>query len=173
MHLLRHHQWFPPSPFWIRNAVYKTLTVHSLPRSRWLTTAMRAFSPLSSLKMKTAWWLQFWEIGRRFVNSPSLRVYIQVRACPMSPLQIKATAVIQMFHANPNKAFWTKFSTGIVCFVKDNTKRSYYIRLLDLKVSSQKGLVRRISRWWLFLNNNYTIAQDRDLWAGDLWPVHL
>ena len=50
--------------------------------------------------------------------------------------EIKATAVIQMFHANPNKAFWTKFSTGIVCFVKDNTKRSYYIRLLDLKLKT-------------------------------------
>eukprot|EP00731_Ephydatia_muelleri_P016684 Em0009g1108a len=46
--------------------------------------------------------------------------------------QTKATTVIQMFHANPNKTQWTKFSTGVVCFVKDNIQRSYYIRLLDL-----------------------------------------
>lgn len=49
--------------------------------------------------------------------------------------QSKATAVVQMFHAHPDRAQWTKFKTGVVCFVKDNLKKSYYIRLFDLTVS--------------------------------------
>lgn len=39
-----------------------------------------------------------------------------------------------MFHAIPDRAQWTKFKTGVVCLVKDNLKKSYYIRLLDLAV---------------------------------------
>lgn len=49
--------------------------------------------------------------------------------------QTKATAVVQMFHANQDRHSWTKFRTGVVCFVKDNVKKSYYIRLFDLSVS--------------------------------------
>ena len=49
--------------------------------------------------------------------------------------QTKATAVVQMFHAQPDRTQWTKFKTGVVCFVKDNVKKSYYIRLFDLSVS--------------------------------------
>ena len=49
--------------------------------------------------------------------------------------QSKATAVVQMFHAHPDRSQWTKFKTGVVCFVKDNIKKSYYIRLFDLTVS--------------------------------------
>jgi Wiskott-Aldrich syndrome protein len=47
----------------------------------------------------------------------------------------KATAVAQMFHATPNPASWTKFRTGVVCFVKDNTLKSYFIRMIDISVS--------------------------------------
>eukprot|EP00731_Ephydatia_muelleri_P012592 Em0006g1486a len=50
--------------------------------------------------------------------------------------QSKATAVVQMFHANPDPSQWTKFKTGVVCLVKDNIKRSYYIRLIDLVTRS-------------------------------------
>ena len=49
--------------------------------------------------------------------------------------QSKATAVVQMFHAHPDRSQWTKFKTGVACFVKDNIKKSYYIRLIDLAVS--------------------------------------
>ncbi len=50
--------------------------------------------------------------------------------------QSKATAVVQMFHANAdNRTDWTKFKTGVVCFIKDNPKKSYYIRMYDLAVS--------------------------------------
>ena len=50
--------------------------------------------------------------------------------------QSKATAVVQMFNAiSPDPTQWTKFRTGVVCFVKDNINKSYYIRLFDLQVS--------------------------------------
>ena len=49
--------------------------------------------------------------------------------------QTKATAVVQMFHAQPDRSQWSKFKTGVVCFVKDNVKKSYYVRLFDLPVS--------------------------------------
>lgn len=49
--------------------------------------------------------------------------------------QTKASAVVQMFHAHPDKTQWSKYKTGVVCFVKDNIKKSYYIRLFDLSVS--------------------------------------
>lgn len=49
--------------------------------------------------------------------------------------QTKATAVVQMFHAHPDRGQWSKFKTGVVCFVKDNVKKSYFIRLYDLGVS--------------------------------------
>ena len=74
---------------------------------------------------------------RQLFVSPPLALVASVFST--TPLQTKATTVIQMFHANPNKTQWSKFSTGVVCFVKDNTQRSYYIRLLDLWVSSLGG----------------------------------
>ena len=49
-------------------------------------------------------------------------------------LKTKATAVVQIFHANPDPHRWTEFGAGIVCFVKDNNKRSYYIRVLEMTV---------------------------------------
>uniref|UniRef100_A0A1X7U2E2 WH1 domain-containing protein n=1 Tax=Amphimedon queenslandica TaxID=400682 RepID=A0A1X7U2E2_AMPQE len=45
----------------------------------------------------------------------------------------RATAVVQMYHAHPNPNKWQKISTGVVCFVKDNIQKSYFIRLIDLK----------------------------------------
>ena len=48
--------------------------------------------------------------------------------------QSKATAVVQLYQAHPNPKSWTKFKTGAICFVKDNPKKSYYIRLVDLTV---------------------------------------
>ena len=40
-----------------------------------------------------------------------------------------------MFHAHPNPNMWTEFRTGVLCFVKDNSLKSYYIRLIDISVS--------------------------------------
>lgn len=49
--------------------------------------------------------------------------------------QTKATAVVQLFQAHPDRSQWTKFKTGVVCFIKDNVKKTYFIRLFDLSVS--------------------------------------
>lgn len=50
--------------------------------------------------------------------------------------QSKATAVVQLFQAHPDRHNWTKLRTGVACFVKDNVKKSYYIRLVDIGVSN-------------------------------------
>lgn len=55
-------------------------------------------------------------------------------------MQSKATAVVQMYHAYPDRSQWVKYKTGVVCFVKDNIKKSYYIRLIDLTVCVTRGL---------------------------------
>ncbi|TRY93477.1 hypothetical protein DNTS_011695 [Danionella cerebrum] len=45
-----------------------------------------------------------------------------------------ATAVVQLFMALPHSPMqWSLQYTGVLCFVKDNPKRSYYIRLYDIK----------------------------------------
>ena len=47
-----------------------------------------------------------------------------------------ATTVVEVFFAHPDPSRWTKFKTGIVCYVKDNIRKSYYIRLLEITVCS-------------------------------------
>uniref|UniRef100_A0A3Q3NP57 WASP actin nucleation promoting factor a n=1 Tax=Mastacembelus armatus TaxID=205130 RepID=A0A3Q3NP57_9TELE len=49
-----------------------------------------------------------------------------------------ATAVAQLFMALPHSpAMWSLQHTGVVCFVKDNPQRSYFIRMFDLKAGRQ------------------------------------
>ncbi|XP_060108438.1 actin nucleation-promoting factor WAS [Heteronotia binoei] len=44
------------------------------------------------------------------------------------------TTVAQLFLAlPPNSRIWSKQGCGVLCFVKDNPKRSYFIRFYDLK----------------------------------------
>lgn len=44
-----------------------------------------------------------------------------------------ATAVVQLYVTkSPDHSSWIKRSTGIVCFVRDSTKRSYFIRIYCL-----------------------------------------
>ncbi|XP_072305166.1 WASP actin nucleation promoting factor b [Eucyclogobius newberryi] len=46
-----------------------------------------------------------------------------------------ATAVAQLFMALPHSpGAWSPQQTGVVCFVKDNPQRSYFIRMFDLKM---------------------------------------
>ncbi|XP_041802683.1 wiskott-Aldrich syndrome protein-like isoform X2 [Chelmon rostratus] len=46
-----------------------------------------------------------------------------------------ATAVAQLFMALPHSpSVWSLQHTGVVCFVKDNPQRSYFIRMFDLKI---------------------------------------
>ncbi|XP_069503625.1 actin nucleation-promoting factor WAS isoform X2 [Ambystoma mexicanum] len=45
-----------------------------------------------------------------------------------------ATTVVQLYLALPHCSNrWTKQHTGVLCFVKDNPRRCYFIRLYDLK----------------------------------------
>uniref|UniRef100_A0A3Q3X447 Uncharacterized protein n=1 Tax=Mola mola TaxID=94237 RepID=A0A3Q3X447_MOLML len=45
-----------------------------------------------------------------------------------------ATTVAQLFMALPHSpAVWSLQHTGVVCFVKDNLQRSYFIRMFDMK----------------------------------------
>lgn len=51
--------------------------------------------------------------------------------------QSMATAVAQLFMALPHSpSTWSLQHTGVVSFVKDNPRRSYFIRMFDLKVTS-------------------------------------
>lgn len=57
--------------------------------------------------------------------------------CSLYVFQNKAAAVVQMFHAHPDPTLWTKFGCGVLCFVKDFVRRSYYIQLIDIVVWPQ------------------------------------
>uniref|UniRef100_A0A8D3BV16 WASP actin nucleation promoting factor a n=1 Tax=Scophthalmus maximus TaxID=52904 RepID=A0A8D3BV16_SCOMX len=49
-----------------------------------------------------------------------------------------ATAVAQLFMALPHSpSVWSLQHTGVVCFIKDNPQRSYFIRMFDLKAGRQ------------------------------------
>uniref|UniRef100_A0A3Q3F8L9 WASP actin nucleation promoting factor a n=1 Tax=Labrus bergylta TaxID=56723 RepID=A0A3Q3F8L9_9LABR len=49
-----------------------------------------------------------------------------------------ATAVVQLFMALPHSpSVWSLQHTGVVCFIKDNPQRSYFIRMFDLKTGRQ------------------------------------
>ena len=51
-------------------------------------------------------------------------------------LQTLSSAVVQVFLAKgPMYNQWSKYCCGVATFIKDNLKRSYYIRVYDLKVS--------------------------------------
>ncbi|XP_072345096.1 actin nucleation-promoting factor WAS-like [Scyliorhinus torazame] len=45
-----------------------------------------------------------------------------------------ATTVVQVYLALPNSTtYWTKCHSGVACFIKDNPKRSFFIRVYSLK----------------------------------------
>ena len=48
--------------------------------------------------------------------------------------QTLATTVVQVYRSEvPGHSYrWNKSTCGVVCFVKDNLKRSYYIRVFDM-----------------------------------------
>ncbi|XP_034394205.1 wiskott-Aldrich syndrome protein-like isoform X2 [Cyclopterus lumpus] len=49
-----------------------------------------------------------------------------------------ATAVAQLFMSLPHSpSMWSLQHTGVVCFIKDNLQRSYFIRMFDLKTGRQ------------------------------------
>lgn len=46
-----------------------------------------------------------------------------------------STTVVQVFLCGPNERQWQKRYVGVACFVKDNAKKSYFIRVVDIMVS--------------------------------------
>lgn len=72
-------------------------------------------------------------------NAPSVLLNDQENRCLFGLLGKKcvtmATGVAQVFLANGNNGMWMKCCTGVCCFVKDNIKRSYFIRVYSLKKS--------------------------------------
>lgn len=81
--------------------------------------------------------------NRRQVMSPPLCIISPLSFALSLSRQSKATAVVQLFQATPDRHNWTKFRTGVACFVKDNVKKSYYVRLVDIGVSD--GEAGRVS----------------------------
>ena len=52
---------------------------------------------------------------------------------PFVHRQTLATAVVQLLTSDPpNHSKWTKYMTGVACFVRDNARRSYFIRVFDI-----------------------------------------
>ena len=50
--------------------------------------------------------------------------------------QTLSTAVVQLLVTLPPQHIkWNHKCTGVVCFVKDNPKRSYFIRVYDIEVT--------------------------------------
>ncbi|XP_006811741.1 uncharacterized protein LOC102809815 [Saccoglossus kowalevskii] len=43
-----------------------------------------------------------------------------------------ATAIVQLYVAHPDRDRWSRKHCGVACFVKDNPKRSYFIRIFDI-----------------------------------------
>ena len=51
-------------------------------------------------------------------------------------LQTLATGVVQLYLADQaDRNRWSKRCCGVACFVKDSSKRSFYIRVYDIKVN--------------------------------------
>ncbi|XP_063703774.1 actin nucleation-promoting factor WASL-like [Culicoides brevitarsis] len=66
----------------------------------------------------------------------------------------QCTTVVQLFVANPPSfSRWTFLSMGVLCFVKDGIKRSYFLRLYCIK--------RRQAIWEQEIYNEFTFTQPR------------
>ena len=72
-----------------------------------------------------------------------------------------------MFHATPDKSTWAKYKTGVLCFVKDNTKKAYYMRLVDVNV---RPLIKMLDSP---IQCVILTGQDHTLRAGNLQSVYV
>ena len=78
--------------------------------------------------------------------------------------QTVATAVTQIYFWESGG--WNKKYCGVTCFVKDNDKRSYFIRMFDVHVS--------IPRVFLITLHTLSILQKWSLWRLiSYWIKHL
>ncbi|XP_048739047.2 actin nucleation-promoting factor WASL-like [Ostrea edulis] len=66
-----------------------------------------------------------------------------------------ATGVVQLYLAEPpTRQRWSKRVTGVACFIKDNPKRSYFIRVYDIK--------QRQCVWEQEIYNQFRYKSPRD-----------
>lgn len=95
--------------------------------------------------------------------------------------QTLVTSVAQLYIAPPeSRNRWKKKATGVICFVKDNGKRSYFLRMYSLVVSYINNVLfchHHVRLLWLMLllfvlhfrqsrwngNKNYTISSSTQL----------
>ncbi|CAL8322552.1 unnamed protein product [Gadus morhua 'NCC'] len=77
--------------------------------------------------------------GRRAAHTGSILLTPQENDCLFGYLGKKClalcSAVVQVYAADRSFS-WAKRCCGVACLVKDNTQRSYYIRVLDIKDGS-------------------------------------
>lgn len=83
----------------------------------------------------------FGYLGRKCTVSSSTRLLLHppslqpsARACVRVCVQSLSAAVVQVYGCERGRG-WVKRCCGVGCLVKDNPQRSYYIRVLDMKVS--------------------------------------
>nr|XP_022299131.1 neural Wiskott-Aldrich syndrome protein-like [Crassostrea virginica] len=66
-----------------------------------------------------------------------------------------ATGVVQLYIAEPpTRNQWSKRATGVACFIKDNQRRTYYIRVYDTK--------QRQCEWEQEIYNEFDYRSPRD-----------
>lgn len=78
-----------------------------------------------------------------------------------------ASAVVQVCFADPpNRSTWNKRHCGVVCFIKDNIKRSYFLRVFCLD--------RQSAIWEQELYSSFDYCAPRPYFhtfEGDVSPV--
>jgi len=68
----------------------------------------------------------------------------------------------QVYHSEgPGHSYrWNKRSCGVVCFVKDNLKRSYFIRLYDMDnhlLVFEQEIYNQLK--WVLINSFHTVDE--------------
>lgn len=72
-------------------------------------------------------------------------------------MQTLATAVVQLLTSEPpSHVKWKKELTGVVCFVRDNPRRSYFIRIFDIDYVSIGALCRVVIK--VLMNLHFCLA---------------
>ena len=80
-------------------------------------------------------------VSRSFENKHSMNLNddenLQLLNLLGPKCQSIATAIVQLFFAPREFDYktWKKHCVGVACFVKDSSKRSFFIRIFDLTVS--------------------------------------
>lgn len=74
--------------------------------------------------------------GRQVREKKGKLVKVGIKANSWSLLQTLATAVVKLLVPTPNQSKWQVKEVGVACFVRDTTKKSYFIQVLSLVTKS-------------------------------------